>query len=271
MILILFIVITAIALPIVGSFTFWPVQHWYDFYIPIVLLFVGFFGAMGLEFAFFGIMTLFLNPKKERSKPNKWAYFWLSQGIKCINYFSSVDCKVIGANKLPKNQRFVLVCNHRSNYDPMLIIEKFSLKQIVFISKQSNFKIPMVGRLLKASCYQGIDRSDKEQSLEIIRNCTNFVTNDISSIGVFPEGTRQRKEIIGPFHEGVFNIAIRAKAPLVICALKGTEKIKGRAPFRRTKVVLKVIGVIQPEELENHTAKSLSDFSRDLMFDYLSE
>ena len=179
--------------------------------------------------------------------------------------------KVIGANKLPTNRKFVLVCNHRSNYDPMLIIDKFSIKQIAFISKLSNMKIPMVGKLLKASCYQGIDREDRSKALEVIKKCTQFVKDGVGSIGVFPEGTRQRKEIIGPFHEGVFNIAIHAHAPLVICALKGTEKIKGRAPFRRSKIVLKVIGVVQPDELENHTAKSISDLSHQLMYDYLSE
>ena len=271
MFLILFIIITSIALPIVGSFTFWKVQAWTDFYIPIVLLIAGFFGAIIIEFIVVGTISLFVNKDRNRKKPSKWAYWWLSQGIKCINYFSSVDCKVIGANKLPKNRKFVLVCNHRSNYDPMLLIDRFSIKQIAFISKESNLKIPMVGALMKASCYQGVDRSDKEQSLEIIRKCTDFVKDGVLSFGVFPEGTRQRKEIIGPFHEGVFNIAIRAQAPLVICALKGTEKIKGRAPFRRTKIVLKVIGVVEPEELENHTAKSISDMTRQLMIDYLSE
>ena len=269
--LIVFIIICALALPIVGSFTFWPVTQPYDFYKPIILLIAGFFGGIILEFIIVGTISLFVGNKKEYTKPSKWAYFWLHRGIKAINYFSSIDCRVIGANKLPQNRKFVLVCNHRSNYDPMLIIERFGLKHIAFISKEANFKIPMVGKFLKGSCYQAIDREDREKALVVIKRCTDYVANGVMSIGVFPEGKRQREKIIAPFHEGVFNIAIKAKAPLVICALKGTDKIKGRAPFRRTKVVLKVIGVIQPEELENHTAKSISDFSRDLMFDYLSE
>lgn len=270
MFLIIFILACTIALPIVGSLTFWPVQQWYDFYIPIVLLVAGFFGGIIIEFIVVGSISLFVGNKKEYTKPSKWAYFWLSQGIKCINYFSRVNCRVIGANKLP-NKKFVLVCNHRSNYDPMLIIEKFAIKKIAFISKESNFKIPMVGKFLRGSCYQAIIREDKTASLEVIKRCTDYVANDVMSIGVFPEGTRQRKEIIGPFHEGVFNIAIRAKAPLVICVLKNTEKIKGRAPFRKTKVILKVIGVIDEEELENHTAKSISDLSQQLMIESLSE
>lgn len=271
MFLFFFICASAIALPVVGSLTFWPVQHWYDFYIPIVLFLAGFFGAIIASFAITGLASLFVNTKKERSKPSKWAYWWLSQGIKCIDAFSNVDCRVIGANKLPKNQRFVLVCNHRSNYDPMIIVEKFSLKKIAFISKEGNFKIPMVGRFLRGSCYQSIDREDREKALEVIKKCTQFVKDDVMSIGVFPEGRRQRAEIIDQFHEGVFNIAIHANAPLVIAAIKGTEKIAGRAPFKRTKVILKIIGVVQPDELQNYTAKSISDFSRELMIDFLSE
>lgn len=271
MFLILFIIVCSLALPIVGSLTFWPVTEWYHFYIPIVLLVAGFLGGIIIELVVVFIISLCVNSKKDRKKPSRWAYWWLSQGIKCIDYFSNVDCKVIGANKLPKNTKFVLVCNHRSNYDPMIIIEKFSIKHIAFISKESNMKMPMIGALLKASCYQGINRQDKEQSLEIIKKCTTFVQDGVLSIGVFPEGTRQRKDILGPFHEGVFNIAIKAKAPLVIAAIKNTEKIKGRAPFKKTKIVLKIIGVMQPDELENYTAKAASDMTWDLMYNYLSE
>ncbi len=271
MFLIAFIILCAIALPIVGSLTFWPVHNLYDFYIPIVLLIAGFFGGMLIEIIIVFIISLFSGNKKEYTKPSRWSHWWLSQGIKCINYFSSVDCRVIGANKLPHNRRFVLVCNHRSNYDPMLIVEKFSLKQIAFISKESNFKIPMVGKFLRGSCYQAIDREDREKALAVIKKCTDFVANDVVSIGVFPEGRRQRTKIIDPFHEGVFNIAIKAKAPLVICALKGTDKIKGRAPFRRTKVVLKVIGVVEPDQLENMTAKAVSDMASELIVNYLQE
>ena len=271
MVLFIFIIACTIALPIVGSLTFWPVQHWYDFYIPIVLLIAGLFGGILITALVTGTFSLFINKKKERTKPNKVAYWWLSQGITCIDMFSRVKCTVIGLKKLPKGRPFVLVCNHRSNYDPMIIIEKLSLHQIAFISKEANFKIPMVGRFMKGSLYQSIDRQDRQKALEVVKKCTQFVKDGVTSIGVFPEGTRQKKEIIGPFHEGVFNIAIHANAPLVICALKGTQNIAGRAPFRKTKITLKIIGVVEPDELHNYTAKSLSDMSRELMIDYLSE
>ena len=265
MFLIIFIILCSIALPVVGSLTFWPVQHWYDFYIPIVLLIAGFIGGIIIEFIVVFIISLCVNSKKDRMKPSRWAYWWLHQGIKCINYFSSVDCTVVGANKLPKNKQFVLVCNHRSNYDPMLIIEKFSLKHIAFISKESNMKMPMIGPLLRASCYQGINRTDKEQSLEIIKKCTKFVADGTLSVGVFPEGTRQRKEIIGPFHEGVFNIALKAQCPVVIVTVKNTDQIKKNAPFRRTHVFHDIVTVLPYEELEGKTAKAVSDLVRDIM------
>ena len=91
----------------------------------------GFCGAIIFEFIVVGTISLFVSRKKDRKKPSKWAYFWLSQGIKCINYFSNVDTKIVGANRLPKNQKFVLVCNHRSNYDPMIIIETGTIMALI--------------------------------------------------------------------------------------------------------------------------------------------
>ena len=271
MVLFIFIIACTIALPIVGLTTFWQIHHWWDFYIPIVLLIGGLIGGILITFMITGFCSLLVRTHKDRMKPSKFAYWWLSQGITCIDIFSHVKCTVVGMNKLPKNKPFVLVCNHRSNYDPMIIVEKLKLHQIAFISKESNFKIPMVGRFMRGSCYQAIDREDPGKALATIKKCVQLLKDGRTSIGVFPEGTRQREKIIGDFHEGVFNIAIHANAPLVICAIKGTENISKRAPFRKTKVVLKIIGVISPDELSNYTAKAVSDMSHQLMEDYLSE
>ena len=268
----LFIFLCGAALALTGSLTFWPVQAWYDFYIPIVLFIAGYLGGLFLiVWNVYWIAGKIISLKKNRDKPSRVARWMVMHGLRFMSLHALIKTELRGVNKLPKNEKFVLVCNHRSNYDPMIIIERFALKKIAFISKESNFKIPMVGRFMKGSCYQAIDREDREEALKIIRKCTKFVEDGIMSIGVFPEGTRQKKEIIGQFHEGVFNIAIHAGAPLVIAALKGTQNIAGRAPFKRTRVFLKIIGVIQPEELQNYTAKAVSDLSRDLMIDFLSE
>ena len=59
MFLIIFIILCSLALPVVGSLTFWPVHQWYDFYIPIVLLVAGFIGGIIIEFIVVGTISFF--------------------------------------------------------------------------------------------------------------------------------------------------------------------------------------------------------------------
>ena len=80
-----------------------------------------------------------------------------------------------------------------------------------------------------------------------------MINDGIVSIGVYPEGTRSKDCRLLPFHNGVFLIAEKTKAPVVVMALRGTEQIHKRCVFRRTHVYLDVLDVITPGELEEIT------------------
>lgn len=262
----------AIALPIVGSFTFWKVTQPLDFYKPLILFVSGLVGSTLLLFLFLFLAGLFFSKKRDYvARPSRFATKVLAEVIVFIHIVCNVKVKVLGKKKLPTRQKFLLVCNHRSNFDPMILVHKIVPYGTQFISKPSNFKIPFAGPFMRASGYLAINREDKEQSFEVLKKCVTLLKNKKSSIGVFPEGTRQQKEIIAPFHEGVFNIAIHAQVPLVICAMSGQEEIRHRAPFRRTHVLLNVIGVIPADEVAGYTAKALSDLTWSLMKDYLEQ
>ena len=50
--------IFGIGLSVAGSLTFWPVHHWWDFYIPIVLFLAGYLvGLFGFVWNFVGIFV----------------------------------------------------------------------------------------------------------------------------------------------------------------------------------------------------------------------
>lgn len=272
MVFYLLIWLCGIALPVVGSLTFWKVQKALDFYIPIVLFLGGLIGGLLLCVLFIACAGLpyAIRKKDYVAHPSKFATKILASGIRCIHLLARVKVKVSGKAKLPKYQKYLLVCNHRSNFDPMILIDKLDRSGVQYISKPSNFKIPLAGPFMRGSGFLAIDRENREQSLEIMKKSMDLISSGEASVGVFPEGTRQQEEIIGPFHEGVFNIAMHTNAPVVIACLDGAEKIHKRSPWRRTVVRLKIIGVISSDDLSSYTAKSLSDFVRDLMIENLT-
>lgn len=268
----IFTLLCSVGLAVTGSLTFWPVHHWYDFYIPIVLLIAGYLAGIALICLWLTFATLFVNTKKEPKKINKWARFWFTQGLYYLNKHSLAIVKVKGREKLPKNQRFLLICNHKSKFDSMLISEIFYRSNIAFITKESNTKIPWGGKFMHDLCYLPVDRDDKLQSLLQFKKAAEYLQNNVCSVGVFPEGTRQKPDVIlGDFHEGCFNIAIKSGVPIVIVTTKNTDLINKNFPFKFTPVTIEIVGVIPHEEIADKPSKAVSDMVHEIMYNNLSK
>lgn len=247
------------SLSIVGSLTFWPVHHWWDFYIPIVLYMAGWIVGIGVLFLIEFIAGRFIDQKKEYTKVSRWARFWFNNGLVFICNHAHIWVKAEGKYKIPQQEKFMLVCNHRSKFDNFVITNQLGKRDIAFITKKENKKIPVANAFFPGLCYVAVDREDKMQSLMAFKRAATILEDNIASIGVFPEGTRQTENTIGEFHEGVFNIAIHAKAPIVVTTIKNTDKVAKRWPWRATTVEWEVVAVLTYEDYQDLPAKALSD------------
>ena len=270
MLVFLFSIVTGIGLAVLGHFTFWHVNSGVDFYRPLVLFIGGYFLGIGLAWIFYDISgRLTVSLKRDYHKPSKFARFMLSNGISYININANIKLKKVGLEKIP-NEPFLMVGNHKSKFDPMLVSQVFHKRYIAFITKQDNMKIPLAARFMWRLGYMPVDRSDKLQSLEQFKKAAELISSGASSVGVYPEGSRQPADVIlADFHNGCFNIAMKAKCPIVILVTKGTEKIHKRYP-RRSKVEMKCVQVLYYEDYANMNATELSDYVHDIMFKELS-
>ena len=253
-----------------GSLTFWPIRNWWDFYIPIVLYMAGWIVGIGVLFLIEWIAGLFVNKKKDYDHVSKWARFWFLTGIRFITNHAHIWVDMHDGYKVPQNEKFVLVCNHRSKFDNFVISNKFGKRDIAFITKKSNMKIPVANQLMPGLCYISVDRDDKLQSLEAFKRAITLIENNVTSIGVFPEGTRQTEDKLGPFHEGPFNIAIHSKAPIVVTTIKNTDSVHKRWPWKATTVRFDILAVIPYEEYQDMPAKALSDMIHQMMEEHLA-
>ena len=83
------------------------------------------------------------------------------------------------------------------------------------------------------------------------------------SIGVYPEGTRSKAKEMVPFHNAIFKIAQKAKVPLVVASVTGTEKIGHNMPWRHTDVYLNFCACI-PDAAAMST-RDMSEKARTLL------
>ncbi len=163
-----------------------------------------------------------------------------------------------GLEKMPKEGRFLLVCNHINDLDPVLLLSLFKKSQLAFISKRENDQKPFVGELMHKTMCQLINRENDREALKTIINCIKLIQNNEVSIAVFPEGYTSMDGLLHPFRSGVFKIAQKARVPIVVCTVQNTNKVfKNIKILTPTDIHLHLLTVIPPEEFADITAVEL--------------
>lgn len=208
---------------------------------------------------FAAVVSLFIDTKWPREKRNPLCRSIISSGGEICCFYCGVRVHVIGREKLPTDGRFLLVANHRSLFDPLAIFHALRAYNIAFISKPSNMKLPVLGRIAAGDCFLPIDRENDREALKTILCAADYLKRDLCSICIYPEGTRSKTRQMLPFHHGSFKIAQRAHVPLVIAAISGTDMVKKNILRRRTDVYIDVLACIPAGEVQAETTAALSN------------
>lgn len=238
-----------------------------DIWIPIVLWIVYSIAFFGLYVLAFVIMSLFVDKSKPQEKPNR---FYLAVFVETIAlYFrlARIEIRVRGKEKVPATGNFLLVSNHLSDHDFMSMLTVLRGRSIAFVSKPENFDKPIIGRMLHKSGFLPINRQEAREALLTIREVAERLKTMPISYGVFPEGTRNREsnKVLLPFHEGVFLMAKKAGVPIVIVRVTGTDEVKKRSPWRKTRVYVDFVDVIDTDTVRACRSHELSEMAREKM------
>ncbi len=130
-----------------------------------------------------------------------------------ITDLARVNLKTTGLDLIPKNQKFLLVYNHTSKFDP--IIQSFVLRKedLIHVSKPENFKIPIAGNVIYRDCFIAINRENNREAIKTINKAITFIKDNKFCVGISPEGTRNKGDVtkLLPFRNGCFHIALKAK------------------------------------------------------------
>lgn len=233
--------------------------------------------VLGIMFSIFLLMVLFtficglFVKDKFYSKNSKFyrflLYFWT--GFMVVNL--RIKIHVEGLENVPKNSRFLLVGNHRSNYDPILTWHILKKYEVSFISKKSNFKIPFFGKIIRKCSFMEIDRENPRNAIKTINAASELIVNNEVSVAVYPEGTRSKTKELLPFHNGVFKIAQKSSVPIVVLTIQGTENIYKNIPFKKTDVQMKFVSVISEEEVNSMSTSEIGEKVKTILLDNLKE
>lgn len=164
--------------------------------------------------------------------------------------FLQIHIKKSGMEKVPAEGRFLLVCNHVNNSDPLLLLNCFQGYELGFIAKKETKHMFVIGPILNKLQCSLINRENDREALKTILRCIKMLKEDKASVGVFPEGKISDDRKLHRFRPGVFKIAQKAQVPIVVCTLKNTNHVIDNLPkFKPSFVEMTVLETIPVEEI----------------------
>jgi len=191
-----------------------------------------------------------------------WRRRFVRAAARLFLRLAGVSLMVRGLEHLPRGRPFVLVANHASYLDGIMLSAALPAGLIYVVKREVEAQfVPRV--FLRRIGAEYVDRLDAQRGAEDTARLRDAV-HEGQSLVILPEGTFDRAPGLMPFHMGAFMVAARAGAPVVPAAIRGTRSmLRADSWFPRRGVVGIVIDApITPEGAEWSAAVSLRDRAR---------
>jgi len=167
-----------------------------------------------------------------------------------IGWLTPMRVSIEGESHIEPGQTYVVVCNHASQYDILLVYGWLDL-DLRWVMKQELRKLPGIGAGCEKVGHILVDRSDPEAAKQAINDALVRIGDGVGIL-FFPEGTRTLDGRLRPFKKGAFRIAAEQGLPVLPLTLLGTRDIlPARSMFitpGRAKIV--VHAPIFPDDLD---------------------
>lgn len=126
-----------------------------------------------------------------------------------------------GLENIPEHGPAILVCNHVSFMDPLIILGSVR-RPVRFVMYYKIFNIPLVKHLFRAA--KAIPIAGAKEDPEILQRAFDEIDKELAAgnlVCIFPEGGITRDGTIQPFRPGVEKTLARRPVPVVPMAVRG--------------------------------------------------
>jgi len=168
--------------------------------------------------------------------------------------------------RLPDDKRhpYVMVSNHESFVD-MLLISHLKI-EMKWMSKESLFKIPLVGWMMRMAGDISLVRGDRASGSAALERCKVWLDRRVS-IMIFPEGTRSTTGELRDFKDGAFRLAIETGTPILPLAVHGTRTALRKHDWRMgdSDAEVRVLAPVSTEGLTEADIPALRDRVRTMI------
>ncbi len=153
-------------------------------------------------------------------------FYKIARGVCIIVLHLLFRVKVEGKEHIPCKKGYILVANHRTNFDPLFVVAGLR-QQVHFMAKAELFRGWFMEHLMNALGAFPVDRGKGDSGA--IDWSDNLIRQG-RVLGMFPEGTRSPDGKPQRPKSGAALIAMRTQADVLPCAVCFGEKLTFRAP-----------------------------------------
>lgn len=192
-----------------------------------------------------------------------WAYHY-------VRLLPLWHCHFYGVENIERGKTFVLVANHQSLGDILVLFGLF--RHYKWVSKREIFRVPFIGWNMRLNNYVALKRGDAASIAQMLEACREHLRNG-SSVMMFPEGTRSTDGEIKRFKHGAFTLAMEEQIDVIPIVIEGTRDalpkhglmLEQQEPLQ---IDVRVLPPISPRDF--HDVQELSEETRRRMTEELS-
>ncbi len=158
-------------------------------------------------------------------------------------YVLSLIKEVNGTENIPKTGPFVVVANHESYIDPLLVKGYLSRDyriNVYYLTKIEAFDNPFKKYFFDSVGSIPVDRGAKDE--DVLKGAVDVLKQN-GIIGIFPEGTRSRDGKLHKGKTGAVRLALAAKCKILPIGINNTYELwppNQKLPKRRKEVVVNI-------------------------------
>ena len=152
--------------------------------------------------------------------------------------FTRLICRyrVYGLEHVPESGPLLIVANHLSWYDPVLLGVVLH-RRVWFFTKAELFDWPIIGRACRATEQIPVRRGESDRAA--LEKGLAYLQEG-RALGIFPEGTVARKGAMTPALTGVAMLALRSRATVLPIAHMGTRKVLRSPRYWFPRVTIRI-------------------------------
>lgn len=132
--------------------------------------------------------------------------------------------EIRGLEYLEPGQAYVVVPNHESSWDPVVLFAALSQLRLRAVVKEEAARIPVFGHALLLTGNVRVERTHTAADVQRIRTAMAARPSDVSML-FYAEGTRSRDGAFHAFKKGAFVTAIAYGLPILPVATAGTRRL----------------------------------------------